>query len=701
MLPYTKGCLKVEQKPYKHNHEIYDNNILCFDIETTSAFIKNGNIQNFDYSKPKKYYDDVQYLALCYIWMLSINGTVYYGRELSDFVVCVDELMRKIDGNFICWVHNLSHEFQFLLDVFEFDKIFARSPHKVIYADYGRCRFRCSYFLTRLSLKTWGEQVGIQKLVGDLDYNVLRTPITEMTDTELSYCEHDVLIMNKGIASYLQKYNNKMHTIPLTQTGEIRKEVKALYKHNMRHHILCTNLLPMSAKEYARLIEVFAGGYVHANYTLSDTILYDVHSKDETSAYPTMMVAYKYPMSRWWTTNNISQYKNNEDYSLIVDVTFEELESVRLNNYISYSKAYDKKGVVKDNGRVSYADKLSICITGIDLEIIESTYTWKTITYNKVYVSKNEYLDTDFVKLILDRYAYKTTLKGVVGKEEMYLNSKQFINSLYGMMVTAIIQENVKFDSDMWEVETLDDTQITKKLQEKRNKPYSNFLAYQWGVFVTAYARRAVCYGIMDENFDSDIIYMDTDSIKYLDNHDDFFDWYNTMITDRLRKACEYHGIDFELTRPKDRKGIEQPLGVYTKEPDYDEFVTLGAKRYAYRIDGKLGITVSGANKKTGIEALKDDLRNFKEDLVFDYKQSGRLIASYLSDMPTVKYPDGYVSKYKHGVNLMPTTYTMGMSDDYMLLIETAKSIKTNFGDLSIRDIHEIATGVIKESNAK
>ena len=51
----------------------------------------------------------------------------------------------------------------------------------------------------------------------------------------------------------------------------------------------------------------------------------------------------------------------------------------------------------------------------------------------------------------------------------------------------------------------------------------------------------------------------------------------------------------------------------------YSEFVFLGSKRYAGRgsIDKKLHITVAGVPKK-GAECLKDDLKNFTKNFIFD-----------------------------------------------------------------------------------
>lgn len=55
-------------------------------------------------------------------------------------------------------------------------------------------------------------------------------------------------------------------------------------------------------------------------------------------------------------------------------------------------------------------------------------------------------------------------------------------------------------------------------------------------------------------------------------------------------------------------------LGLFDKEKGYDEFVTLGAKKYAFNQNGKIGITVAGLNKKSGAKELelKGGLSNFK-----------------------------------------------------------------------------------------
>ena len=43
-------------------------------------------------------------------------------------------------------------------------------------------------------------------MVGDLEYNKIRTPLTELTQKELGYCERDIEVQAEGIKKYLSKY---------------------------------------------------------------------------------------------------------------------------------------------------------------------------------------------------------------------------------------------------------------------------------------------------------------------------------------------------------------------------------------------------------------------------------------------------------------------------------------------------------------
>lgn len=663
-------------KDGKYKTDKYLNDIMCFDIECTSAWINEDNkIIGYEKGKGNEYWNDQEALALCYLWQCSVNEEVYYGRCLESFKWILQALPE--DVKIIIWVHNLSYEFQFLCNILSWDKVFARMPHKPIKAsceEYPNIEFRCTYMLTRLSLASWGKQLNVAKAVGDLDYDVIRTPLTPLTDAELHYGEMDCLVVYAGIKEYLKRYKTQ-HKIPLTQTGTVRREVKNLLIKDKKYVRKMKKLVPKNPAEYKRLQKIFAGGYTHANQMYSGKVLEeDIEHYDFTSSYPAVMFCEKYPMEAWYY-NGDNRIPTDDSYyehtACIFLLEFQKIESISFNTYIQASKCTGS-GCKYDNGRILYADQLEITVTEQDWITIRNNYTWEDMKVVRVWRSQKEYLPRPFLQYILELYGNKTSLKDVPGKEDLYLQSKQYINSLFGMMVTALIQADVDYAGGAWKIKALTESEVDKKLKKlkdfhDRNKKY--FLSYSWGCYVTAYARRNLWKCI--ESCDHDMIYCDTDSIFVRGRQD--FSWYNEEVTEKIRRSCEYNNLDFELTRPLTPEGIPKPLGIFTKEPDCSEFITLGAKRYVERRkkDNKLHLTVSGINKEA-VELLQDNINNFRDG--FDFNMDAdcvrKKLSTYLDDMPEVRYPDGYVSKYSFGINMRNTGYVLSITDEYKLLIK-------------------------------
>lgn len=663
-------------KDGKYKTEKYLNDIITFDIECTSAWInESGKIITYEKGKGNDYWNNLQPLALCYLWQCSVNDTVYYGRELESFTGILDALPE--DVKVIIWVHNLSYEFQFLCNIITWDKVFARLAHKPMKAtckEYPKIEFRCSYMLTRLSLASWGKQLGVHKAVGDLDYDKLRTPLTPLTDEELHYGEMDCLVLYAGIQEYVKRYKMQ-HRIPLTQTGTVRREVKDLLIKDKHYVRQMKKLVPKSPDEYKRLQNVFAGGYTHANQMYTGKLVDEpIQHYDFASSYPVVMFCEKYPMEAWYYNgdNRIpvdDSYFEHTAYTFYLQFT--KIESISFNTYIQQSRCscYNPK---VDNGRILYADALEIYCTEQDWITIRNNYRWDTLKVVRVWRADKDYLPRPFLQYILELYGNKTSLKDVPGKEDLYMQSKQYINSLFGMMVTALIQADVMYDGGEWNIKHLTAADVQKKLNKLRDFHDKNrryFLSYSWGCWVTAYARRNLWECM--ESCDHDILYCDTDSIFVRGNHD--FTWYNDKVTEKIRRSCEYNKLDFELTRPRTPEGIPKPLGIFTREPDCTQFKTLGAKRYVERRakDNQLHLTVSGINKEA-VELLEDNIENFADG--FDFNMDAdcvrKKLSVYLDDMPEVTYPDGYVSKYKYGINMRNTGYVLTITDEYKLLIK-------------------------------
>lgn len=671
--------------------KLYCDDIFTFDIETTSAWINEyGNVIRYAPGKSSKYWNNLEKLALCYIWQLSYNDTVYFGRELTDFKKVLTDFPK--DATTYIWIHNAAFELAFLFNIFSGVEVFARAPHKPLYfkaKEFPNIEFRCSYMLTRLSLDSWGKSLGVPKLTGALNYEKLRTPLTVLTTEELAYCEQDCKVVHAGVKAYLKRYHTQ-DKIPLTQTGTVRREVKnklCIYPEYLRE---IKKLCPVNAKEYKMLQRVFAGGYTHANRLYAGKVqkaLYNslgapvISHWDFASAYPKELVKNRYPCTPWaYIGKKLPDPKTFEDNAYILHLRFTNIECMTYNTYIQAYKCSLDNPYKLDNGRVLLAKGLETWITEQDYLTISDTYRWEDIEVLGVYQSTKDYLPTPFIEYVLQLYGNKTSLKGVKGKEDLYAQSKQYINALFGMCVTSIVQADINLSEKYeWNIGKLTEEEVNKKLDSlrngwKRDKRY--FLSYSWGIYCTSFARRSLWLCLLGKKIapykyenDERVLYADTDSLFMLGEAD--FTDYNNQVIKELEKACNHHGLKPALISPKTPKGKEKPLGIFDREENITEFLTLGAKRYCERReDGKLYLTVSGINK-AAVYCLNDDIENFKDGFDFDkdFPTVKKRLLTYLTDMPEITYPDGYKSSYKYGINLRRNGYVLTMDSEYKKLI--------------------------------
>ena len=671
----------------KNRADIVNDDIMCFDIETSSGFLhKDSDTLEPYLGKSKKYYEDCKKFAICYVWQFSINDNIFWGRTLEDFKDFLQELEYYEPHKKIVYIHNFSFEFQFLINVLQFDYVFARQARKPLFAEWSTYQFRCSYFLTNMSLATWAEQrkLSVQKLVGDLDYTILRTPKTALTDKELAYCFNDVLVMYFGLLQYKEKYGH-MIDIPFTQTGEVRKEViermnvSSEYKYRKR----CIKLIPQTIEDYSLLCDCLMGGYAHSNAVHTNVVLDNVFSKDISSSYPTVMCLEKYPITYFEETVPCDDYFNNDNYSYIITFDVEQLRSKRWNTWLSFSKCAKIKGYSLDNGRVLKADYVQLSLTNVDYEMFKLCYDFENLNIIDFRISSNDYLSPTFVKYILELYGNKTTLKGIKEKEPLYMKSKQYINSMYGMMVTKNITDTIEFEEDRWKKELLNEKNFYTKIASEKKKLSKTFGAFQFGVWVTAYARRNLWKGIIA--LDYNVAYCDTDSIKYIYCDTDFFERYNKEIERRENMRADMLDISRDKFCPKDKYGIPHRLGIFDDDGQYKKFKTLGAKKYCYiDNDDKLHMTVSGV-RKSAVSQLHD-IDDFKDGTVFDVEHAQKLIMTYVDDMPPIVWNKGqydeFHSNYQHGICAQPTTYSLGITDDYnsiLTMVQNKREVTSIF----------------------
>lgn len=120
------------------------------------------------------------------------------------------------------------------------------------------------------------------------------------------------------------------------------------------------------------------------------------------------------------------------------------------------------------------------------------------------------------------------------------------------------------------------------------------------------------------------------------------------------------------------------------KTPNIHNLLRNGAKKYAYidKKDYKIHITVSGVPKKKGAKGLKS-LEDFKDNFVFEYKYTNKLLAQYNDEQIEFELTDYKGKKYKvtdkYGICLLPCQYTLNKSDEYVELLDEESSARAIF----------------------
>ena len=682
----------VKAKSGSERYEFVCENIFLFDTETTSDFIdENGHVFTFDYDDPKKAQDSVKH-SVCYLWQFGIDEhTRYIGRELTDFVLLLKKLQRYCPYIKSCYIHNLAFDFCFLQNVINFSDVFARKsrhPMRAKSKDYNMI-FKCSYVLMNLSLESWAKalKLPVQKHVGQLDYKKLRTPLTPLTADEIDYSLADLDVMYYGLKKLKEQYG-ALYKIPMTHTGKVRLLCSEAMKTERGYCEKVTALMPQTLDEYLEQAHAFIGGSVFCNWLYKNRVVEWVKAYDIASSYPWVLVACRYPQSIFFNApkGKEQKYMHNERYVYLIRFKARNVQSNYNCHFLSRSKALSLKNCKSENGRIYRADEIEYILTSVDFELFERLYSYDSFEIISFKFARSGYLNNKFRCLVLEQYRGKTELKGVDDMLDIYQNRKENINAMYGDYVTKVFSDTIVYDyskPDIWEDIPLDEASFNQKLKSINRKRYKNYKAFIQGVFVTAWARKRIWDGILDDpDIDECLCYVDTDSMKVHNYKGDFFSRVNAKILERHKELYTELGVTEDDLAPKDIKGIRHPLGVWedeTKDQKVRFFKSLGCKQYIVEYeDGTKFLTCAGISKLA--VQLFDTVDDFRIDRQLTEKElasctdgkghtAEKLTPYYSVDYPEVVYPDGYKCTYKSGICLMPTTFNLSITPSDMLVL--------------------------------
>lgn len=643
----------------------------AFDIETSTIWTSGDNTDCHSFM---------------YIWQFQIEDYLIKGRTWEEWFDLLGVLKTALSAYgkevnaakipmLICWIHNAAFEFSYISGLYHFrdDECFFRDARKPIYFRmFDAFEFRCSYIQTNLSLKALTKQTGVKmKLSGQkFDYEKVRFPWTKLTEFEEEYTTTDVESLVKAMKYRVSRGGDTLLTVPLTSTGYVRRECKE----SLRDRYLQINELKPyrgeNGKRIYRLLRAcFRGGNTHANRYLVGKICDDVYSYDIASSYPTQQLTQRFPMKPFkWLDGDLSVERVFMFIGLGYAVAGEyHFTGLRLKNpkepvpYISLARC-EAVDFQLDNGRILQADYLEISLTEIDLQIILDTYSFDKVEIVSCMVAQKDYLPPEYRAVIQEYYNKKTALKGddTEDGKYMYMKSKNMLNAVYGMSATDPIHQDIKYNGGDYlrsSYETMTPEEIQKSLKGAA-------FPYQWGVWTTAYARKQLQDAI--KLCGPQLVYCDTDSVKTVG------DVPIHRLNDALRKRAEAVGAYAD-----DMNGKRHYIGVFESDGHYKQFITQGAKRYAYiNDDGKMGVTVAGVattiNEKTGVSFAVEELKTLKRFKPgMKWKRAGGTQAVY-NDNDDFIYTDEATGKQLHitkNVSIIPTTYVMTHSRDYALLL--------------------------------
>lgn len=660
----------------------YVEHIAAFDIETSSYTV-----------------NDMKG-AIVYSYALAIDDTFYHVRTGEEFYTLLgkiaDEMGLSPNRRLVVFVHNLAYEWQFIKNYMEWISAFAVGSERRIARAVSSLgfEFRCSYILTNKPLAVVGREVGVKKMVGDLDHTLIRNSITPLSAEEMGYIENDVrALIEFGRVALAQESDDLvrgLRSLPVTKTGYVRRKMRKAALADPSYQALIDSLL-MGENVYTLARHSFQGGYTHANSTIVGEECGETQAVDLASSYPSSMLQFTYPMS---TFSTVTPPVDGYDVDLIdgiaqcthffITFTAYDLEARYQFPYISHSKALSISEPVIDNGRVYSATAVKLAMTDVDWQIFNRCYKTSEIVVESLMVADRDYLPRALTDPIVQMYRDKTALKGVVGREVDYRSAKENINGVYGSVAMDPVRTDYEFLKE--EAKFVASVPTVTDALNTYNTSRSRYLYYPWAAWVTAYSRYVLLntiYDLIDGGVT--VLYCDTDSIYFKPSPkaSPIIDRANERVRESLFTAMRSRWPDAtdaeveDALAPSDPKGIHHHIGIFEVDGRYSNFKTLGAKRYIVEKDGHLKTTVSGLSKSAGsfIEE-SGGMEMFTDGMSIPPEHSGRLTHTYVEDTVhhnITDYMGNTCEMRQEGfIHLEPSPYVLSVSDDYMSFVQKA-----------------------------
>lgn len=593
--------------------------------------------------------------AFVYHVQIMINGQYIYFRELSLLVPFLQQLCEEVkrfkkhsssakQPVLIIWVANLAHEYAFFkrqLAEVGISDVFAkteRDPLKITLQECIELRECIGLFGSSLEDIAKNNTV-TQKLTGDLDYDLIRTPSTPLTYEEYQYCRNDVAILDELSEVAFREFTDKKLKIPMTSTGILRQKCKNRINNKYYEEKSNTPLMPSKEIDYVMQRRFsYAGGLSGTSPVFAGKFVKRSKMADIVSDYPAQMNHHLFPAGELKETKPENFSKIGNKFKIIMfraDVIPKTKHAIlsihKIMNYFTASKAVPSIGRIKSaipvNGKLWQGYNVLLLLNNTELKALSELYSFKNIRLYKVWYFTEKKRAPRFLRDCMNEdYLLKKQLKNEGQKDTpVYNKTKAAINSYYGMTATRLYDCIFKYSETEQDIR---EAASELDYEQRREKMWlSPYIAY----WTTSYARAILMHFIA--SYPDLILQYDTDSLYYITDPD-------VVPAERIAaleaELKEYNRMKM-LKNNRLFKGDKNYLDLGTWEIDQEEntgFKGLGAKRYIVRTaDGKLKPTVAGmvksSFKKFIAETGKDPFEVFENDFTLNRMHSKKLASKY------------------------------------------------------------------------
>lgn len=495
---------------------------------------------------------------------LSDTATVYtnYGKEGDPFDLFLEDILLHCNSGDKVYFHNLKFDGRFLLSGLlvrgfkdttnqyntdksrkpMFDKSFsvliARNAWYSITVEFGgkQIEFRDSLKRIPMGVRQMAKEYKLPILKGDIDYD--RDPALPMTEKELKYIRHDVLIVAEVTRQQYQEGFTQLTTASYA-FQEYRKWLKG------RGLDYAELFPPLDSDIQSFVRQAYEGGEVYCNPRFKGKVIGNPLSTetigytwDINSMYPAKMSASSMPYGQPMTTSaKMLNFKTVGEWQNWRGSHYRYFIEIRRCKATIRPGRIPSVGVVAGFGVRDYPEQIDIlCTTMADVrfELVLLDYDIEYLEMGKV-VYFNARLDLyfDYIQAIVA----EKNRAGVEGNIMRKAMAKVKMNSLYGKFGQKSLSTGAYFTWD-------DDYGLC-------SNPYTSNAGGKYipiAAIITAEARRLLI-SQANKFGSAAVAYMDTDSIHVIDRYHKVKPWRRRPLPGKGEKALKNSQMEEVLTQ--------------------------------------------------------------------------------------------------------------------------------------------------------